>query len=128
MASCPKCGKYPIKKRNGIKKCKRCGPLPGYEMRYYMTKNIKLLPDSYYPIREDWYGALERYLNQGITPGSFMLAVLENNLVEAFGRADLDNEANMKNIIGYIYNHLPSNSWGSPIKVQNYLKSLKEAA
>lgn len=87
---------------------------------------IKLQPDSYYPIREDLYGALERYLNNGIMPGSFLTAVLENNLSEAFGRADIDNEANMKNIIGYVYNHLPSNSWGSREKVQYYLKQLKE--
>lgn len=85
---------------------------------------IKLLADEYYPIREDWYGALERYLNHGIMPGSFMTAVLENNLVEAFGRADIHNSSNLKNIVGYIYNHLPSNSWGSPSKVTDYIKSL----
>lgn len=87
---------------------------------------IKLLPDVYYPIREDLYGALERYLNHGIMPGSFLTAVLENNLMEAFGRADISNSSNMKNIVGYIYNHLPSNSWGSAEKVKSYLKSLKE--
>lgn len=27
MASCPKCGKGKIKKRNGLRKCKHCGPL-----------------------------------------------------------------------------------------------------
>lgn len=89
---------------------------------------IKLSPDEYYPIRNDWYGALERYLNHGIMPGSFMTAVLENNLKEAIGRADSDNSANLKNIVGYIYNHLPSHSWGSPEKVKNYLASLEEAA
>ncbi len=31
MATCHKCGKGNIKKRNGVKKCKSCGPLPGYE-------------------------------------------------------------------------------------------------
>ncbi len=89
--------------------------------------NIKLEPDAYYPIREDWYGALERYLNNGIMPGSFMTAVLENNLKEAIGRADVTNRSNLHNIVGYIYNHLPSNSWGSAEKVSDYLKSLKEA-
>lgn len=91
-------------------------------------KNFKLEPDPYYPIREDWFGALERYLNMGIMPGSFMTAVLENNLVEAFSRADIMNSANLKNIIGYVYNHLPSNSWGSPQRVHDYLESLKESA
>ncbi len=91
-------------------------------------KNFKLEPDPYYPIGDDLYGALERYLNHGINPGSFMTAVLENDLMEAFGRADICNEANMKNIVGYIYNHLPSNSWGSRERVQNYLASLRDAA
>lgn len=89
--------------------------------------DIKLQPDSYYPIRDDLYGALERYLNKGIMPGSFLTAVLCNNLSDAFGRLDIDNEANMKNIIGYVYNNLPSNAWGSAEKVSDYLKSLESA-
>lgn len=87
---------------------------------------IKLQPDEYYPIRDDLYGALERYLNHGIMPGSFLTAVLENNLMESFGRADMSNSANLKNIVGYIYHHLPSNSWGSREKVSEYLKHLKQ--
>lgn len=83
---------------------------------------MKLIPDEYYPIREDLYGALERYLNHGIMPGSFLTACLENNLTEAFGRADHTNSANLKNIVGYIFNHMPSNSWGSREAVQEYLK------
>lgn len=91
-------------------------------------REIKLKPDEYFPIREDLYGALERYLNNGIMPESFLTAVLQNNLSEAFGRADLDNEANLKNIVGYIYNNIPSSAWGSPEKVANWLKSLELAA
>lgn len=90
--------------------------------------DIELVRDEYYPMRDDLYGALERYLNNGIMPGSFLTAVLENNLSEAFGRADHENEANLKNIVGYVYNNLPSGCWGSREKVQNYLKSLREAA
>lgn len=122
MASCPKCGMR-IKPRKGVVKCKRDGII-----KERMKREIKLLPDEYYPLREDLYGALERYLNLGIMPGSFLTAVLENKLCEAFGRADHMNEANMKNIIGYVYNHLPFNSWGSAEKVQGYLASLKDAA
>ncbi len=84
--------------------------------------DIKLEPDSYYPMREDLYGALERYLNHGIMPGSFMTAVLENNLMEACGRADHENIRNLPNIVGYIYNHIPSSSWGSKEKVNEFLK------
>lgn len=88
-------------------------------------KPIKLEPDVYYPIREDLLGALERYLNNGIMPGSFMTAVLENNLKEAFGRADIENSSNLRNIVGYIYHHIPSPAWGSPEKVKAYVEGLK---
>lgn len=86
---------------------------------------IKLEPDNFYPINDYIYGALERYLNHGIMPGSFMTAVLENNLSEAFGRADSFNTANMKNIVGYVYNNVPANAWGSREKVDEYLKQFK---
>ncbi len=86
---------------------------------------IKLQPDSCYPIREDLYGALERYLNNGINPGSFLTAVLENDLAGAFGKADSFNSANLKNIVGYVYNHVPVSAWGSREKVQDYLQKLK---
>jgi len=89
-------------------------------------KSLELKPDSYYPIREDLYGALERYYNHGIMPGSFLTSFLENDLCGAFGRADIINSANLKNIVGYIYNHMPSNSWGSREKVENHLKQFKK--
>lgn len=100
MASCPKCCRANIKKRDGIRKCRRCGILPWNGIGRDVMANIKLEPDAYYPIREDWYGALERYLNNGIMPGSFMTAVLENNLKEAIGRADMTNRSNLHNIVG----------------------------
>lgn len=121
MAACPKCGRH-IKSRNGIRKCKRHGFLEGF------MSEFKLLPDLYYPIRDDLYGALERYLNNGIMPGSFLTAVLQNNLCEAFGRADDENSRNLKNIVGYVYNNIPGSSWGSREKVAEYVKSLKVAA
>jgi hypothetical protein len=86
---------------------------------------FKLKPDSYYPIRDDLYGALERYLNMGISPGLFMTAVLQNDLKEAFGRADDDNGRNLKNIVGYIYNHIPMSAWGSKEKVNGWLEQFR---
>lgn len=90
-----------------------------------MINDFKLEPDAYYPIRDDLYGALERYLNLGIMPGSFLTAVLTNDLKEAFGRADRDNEANLKNIVGYIYNNIPSSAWGNQEKVTAWLEQFR---
>lgn len=89
---------------------------------------IKLEQDEYYPVNPNIIESLERYLNYGIMPGSFVTAVLENNLCEAFGRADMFNAANLKNIVGYVYNNIPSSSWGSPQKVQEWQSKFREAS
>ena len=34
---------------------------------------------------------IDRYVQERVRPGGFVQAVLENNLVEAFGRADDEN-------------------------------------
>jgi hypothetical protein len=82
--------------------------------------SFKLQPDAYYSIPQHLLNSLERYLNHGIMPGGFLTAVLENNLCEAFGRADIHNSAILKEIVGYVYNHLPSESWGSREKVREW--------
>lgn len=87
---------------------------------------IKLQQDEYYPVPEIIRDSLERYLNNKIPAGGFLTAVLENNLCEAFARADSFNSANMKNIVGYIYNNIPNNSWGSKEKVATWLNNKNE--
>lgn len=87
-----------------------------------MTNTYELKQDEYFPIREDLLGAMERYLNNGIMPGGFLTAVLENNLVDAFCRADMENSANLKNIAGYVYNNIPSQAWGSKEKIGKWLE------
>ena len=75
---------------------------------------------------EEIKASLERYVKHKIPTGSFLRAVLENNLSEAFGRADLNNRHRMFDIISYIYNDLPSVCWGSPEKVDNWLNRKEE--
>lgn len=65
--------------------------------------------------------SLKLYVERRIPPGGFLTAVLENNLFEAFGRADLTNRHALFDITAYIYNKLPSSCWGSPEKVDNWL-------
>lgn len=67
--------------------------------------------------------AVRRYVDQGIPPGYFLTAVLENNLVEAYHRADDTNIDYMHNWVRFVYNNLPAGCWGSPEKVQNWIKS-----
>lgn len=62
-------------------------------------------------------GGLERYLFNGIPPGSFLAAVLTNNLKNAFNNADSTNAAAMGDWMRVMVNFMPSNTWGS---VENY--------
>jgi len=90
-----------------------------------MHKEIKLYQDQYYLIRQDMLEALERYLNHGLEPGGFLMSALSNDLYGACTRADYDNKQNIPNIIGYIYHHLPSDSWGSREIVKSYILKIR---
>lgn len=61
------------------------------------------------------------YIEKGYEPGGFARAVLENNLVEAFGRADHINQMSLQSIVSWVYNYAPSACWGSPEKVDAWL-------
>jgi len=58
-------------------------------------------------------GAIGRYIEHGILPGSFLTAVLENNLIEAVGRADSVNVHELPAYVGYLYNEAPADCYGS---------------
>jgi predicted nucleotidyltransferase len=75
-----------------------------------------------YNIRPDIKESLDRYVSHGIPTGSFLEAVLENNLMEAMGRADSFNRAALYDICSYIYTKLPSVCHGSPQKVKAWLE------
>lgn len=65
--------------------------------------------------------AFDEYRDNGIPPSDFIYAVLTNNLKEAFARADADNERDMREIVCYVYNNMPSAAWGDPDKVAAWL-------
>ncbi len=86
------------------------------------------LPSEYAVIPQSTIGGLARYVEQGIPPGGFLTAVLENNLKESFARADDDNIRAMHKIVMLIYNHIPGNCWGSREEVDAWLKRFSEDA
>lgn len=65
--------------------------------------------------------SLLKYVEQRIPPGSFLMAVLCNNLAEACGRADLQNRRRLFEYVQYLYNDAPSACWGSKEKVDAWL-------
>ena len=81
-----------------------------------------------YDIPSYMHGGLIRYFNNGIPPGSFMSAVLENNLVEAQGRADSNNAEIIPEYVRFLQNKVPATAWGSRAKVDAHLDSVRVAA
>lgn len=67
-------------------------------------------------IPEHMIGGLRRYIENGIEPGSFLEAVLCNDLKGAVGRADQTNKHRLHDYIMFLYNFAPSSCWGSPEK------------
>lgn len=66
------------------------------------------------------------YRDEGIPPSVFVRACLENNLSEAFGRADEHNRVNLQHIVAWLYWNMPSNLWKSREAVNAHLKAMRE--
>jgi hypothetical protein len=66
---------------------------------------------------------LVRHVVHGTPTGSFLQSVLENNLVESFGRADEQNLAAMRYWAITIGLDMPAGSWGSRENVAQWCES-----
>lgn len=67
-------------------------------------------------------GALRRYIEHGIEPGSFMRCVLENNLARAAIHADSMNQACLAKWGAWMYFNMPSGMWGSFEVVDDWIR------
>lgn len=82
--------------------------------------------DFYIPKRMD--GAIRRYIDKGIIPGSFLSAVISNDLRAACEWADEVNLKNLPAYIGYFYNESPSLCWGSAKIMKRWVKRFNKAS
>lgn len=64
-------------------------------------------------VPEYMYDGVVLYVLHGLQPGSFMRAVLANDLMEAIGRADHENTHAMHRWCALVYNDLPGDCHGS---------------
>ncbi len=64
------------------------------------TINYELLPEH---MRE----GMRRYIEKGAEVGSFLMAVLSNDLMEAAGRADHINLERLADYAHFLYNYAP---------------------
>lgn len=65
--------------------------------------------------------ALDAYAQTGRPVGSFLTAVLSNDLFEACARADPYNLDTLPIITAYVFNHLPAESYGSRESMESWI-------
>jgi hypothetical protein len=64
--------------------------------------------------------SINRFVEHGLEPGSFVKAVLSNDLAGAFKTADTASLRGLEDILGYCRWKIPATCWGSPAKVKNW--------
>ena len=88
-----------------------------------MTVHAMIRPldfEGYDDIPAHTQGALSRWVEHGYWPGSFLTAVLCNDLMGAVGSADAHNIRALKAISTFVYNRIPADAWGSAEKMRVY--------
>ena len=77
-----------------------------------------------YPrISPHMWGALDRYLEHGIPPGSFLEAVLANDFLGAAGRVDENNGLCLNDWARVVFNELPQRAHGSRERIGDWINS-----
>ncbi len=77
---------------------------------------------KYEMLPEHMRDAMRFYIEDRIKPGSFLTAVLENDLMEACARADHINLRRLHDFCLFLYNFAPGGCHGSPEKVRAWLE------
>ena len=71
---------------------------------------------------DDVKESIDHYVQDGVPTGDFLRAVLANDLMESFGRADVNNRDALFDICSYIYNFTPMACRGSYQKVDAWIE------
>ena len=74
-----------------------------------------------YEIRPDMVEALRAYVEEHRPVGDFLKAVISNNLVEAFTRADGENSQNLPAFVNFLLWEVPDMAWGSRHAYKNWI-------
>jgi hypothetical protein len=78
---------------------------------------------NYNYIPEHMRGGMKRYIEDGISPGDFLLCILKNDFVHAACRADHMNINSLKGYAMFLFNECPSPAWGSEKEVNEWMES-----
>ena len=88
---------------------------------------IRPLDFTNYPnIPEYTQGALKQYVEDGLSPGAFLVAVLTNNLMGAIFTGDNNNLKALKEICMFVYNDIPGNAWGTKEKMTKWIAKINK--
>jgi len=80
----------------------------------YDKADWSLIPDH-------MIGSMRRYIENGIAPGSFLMAVLANDLRRAVECADATNTQRLPDYVRFLYSCAPINCWGGPAEVAAWI-------
>ena len=66
-------------------------------------------------------GGMRRYIEEGVRPGDFLSAVLSNNFMDAWLRADNTNQKQMRKYAEFLYVYAPPESFGSETNFEAWI-------
>lgn len=75
---------------------------------------------GFYLIPEHMREAISLYVLDGVPVDGFLQAVLSNDFMQAFAKADSENTYSMHGWARFLYNHVPSACFGSPESYENW--------
>jgi len=78
-----------------------------------MSHAADIPDDDWEKVPEGLHRGIRLWLDDGIVPGSFIRAVICNNLMDAFAFADDESRERLSSIVSFFYWSVPSHAWGS---------------
>lgn len=86
-----------------------------------MTDQPAILPDANWNLIPPYMRrGMERWIDRGCVPGSFLQAVLRNDLSEACSRADDNNRVVLPDYMTFLVSYAPAGCFGSPENVKEW--------
>lgn len=70
--------------------------------------------------------AIANYITNGWEPGSFMFAVLTNDLAGAVVRADYLNRQALSDIVAWLMEYAPADCWGNRRIVEEWMEKRRK--
>lgn len=83
-----------------------------------MKQEIYQFKGQYIPPR--MMDLIEQWVKHAAEPGSFLTAIIQNDLKQAVANADEENVHNLAAYVSYFYNEVPIACWGSPKAMEQW--------